>query len=378
MVASLLRACRIWLGGLALFLASLAQAGDDPLPARAAERPLALAGFALGPFNAQRPECLACLLAAAQAADADPQAPLAPPLDDAIRPQVAVAQIVGAPDSITAAAMFQRGLQVGLWIGKPVRGPLIDRDLLVGIEDRQPLLGYDKSKYEMPSYCSLIAHAREVSSDALAKVTPRDIFYPNLLGDPDKYRGQPVHIKGRMARLLKIDAPRGLWKEGIRNLYEGYVYPDEATASNPYCMVFTELPKGAELGEKVKYYVECDAYFFKILRYDAPDAKDPNKKVWRNAPMLVGRTFKVIPASQPVAADDKESPVEKAVMFFAYAFGLIALIFGLHWWFRRGDKKVQARIWHARYSEFTEPADQDVNTGSPPADTGREAKPSGN
>jgi hypothetical protein len=388
MVVSSLRVCRIWLGGLALVLVSLAQAGDEPPPTnpldRAAEKPLALTGFALGPFNAQRPECLACLLAAAQAADADPQAPPAPPLDDAIRPQVAAAQIVGAREGVAAAAMFQRGLQVGLWVGKPVRGPLIDRDLLVGVEDRQPLLGFDKSKYEMPSYCNLIAHAREVSSEALAKVTQRDVFYPNLLGDPDKHRGQPVHIKGRMARLLKIDAPRGLWKEGIRNLYEGYIYPDETSAANPYCVVFTELPKEASLGEKVKYYVSCDAYFFKILRYEAPDAKDPNRKVGRNTPMLVGRTFKVIPASEVMPADDgKESPFAGKWLIpsvLSLIGGLIGLFFALHYWFRRGDKKVHARIWNARYSEFVEPTgnDQDVNTSSPPTDTSRETKPSGN
>jgi hypothetical protein len=300
---------------------------------------------------------VAALLVVAQQLEEKTPAP--PALDDRHRPHVAVAEIVGIRDGVAAAAMLERGVQTGLWIGKPLRRALIDRDLYSGVEHRQPLRGAsgpDGNKWEWQSYCNLILHAREVPRDALAKAARRDVFYPNLLSEPDSFGAQPIHLEGRVKRLLKTDAPLILQKDGIRYLYEAWLFPDEKNAGNPYQVLFTELPKNAELGDKVKYYIACDAYFFKILRYEAPDSKDSTKIVKRLAPMLIGRTFTII---DPPKVSDEDSPFAGMLIpsVMVFAAGLLTIFFLLSWWFRRGDRKVQARIREARYSEFVAPTD---------------------
>jgi len=381
--------CLFVLAGV-LGLLPVARAADDAPPARAgadkaaqsADKSLVLAGFALGPLHAQCPEAAAALLVAAQQPEEPKEpAPPAPALDDRYRPHVAVAEIVGMGDRITVIAMVERGLQTGLWIGKPVRGPLIDRDKYSGVEHRQPLRGAggpDGNKWEWQSYCNLILHAREVPREALAKAARHDVFYPNLLAEPDKFGAQPIHLEGRVKRMLKTDAPRILQNDGIRYLYEAWIFPDEKNAGNPYQVVFTELPKNAELGDKVKYYIACDAYFFKILRYEAPDSKDSSKMVRRFAPMLIGRSFSIIDAPKQ---SDEDSPFAgtliPAVLILVGV--LVVIFFVLTWWFRRGDRKVQARIREARYNEFVEPTDHPVNESSEIKESpARGGSPSGN
>ena len=54
----------------------------------------------------------------------EPDAP-PPPLDDRYRPHIAATEVVGIGDPVTIVAMVQRGLQTGVWMGKPPTGPLI-------------------------------------------------------------------------------------------------------------------------------------------------------------------------------------------------------------------------------------------------------------
>jgi len=122
--------------------------------------------------------------------------------------------------------------------------------------------------------------------DALAKAARKDVTYAKLMQEPTKFRGEPLHIKGRLRRLIKMDAPKPLLNDGIKVLYEGWIFPEsEEGGANPYCIIFTELPKDVELGERVNYRATCDAYFFKIYRYKAGGDKT------RDAPLLIGRTF---------------------------------------------------------------------------------------
>jgi hypothetical protein len=88
-----------------------------------------------------------------------------------------------------------------------------------------------------------------------------------------------------LRRLIKMDATKGLVNDGIKVLYEGWIFPEnEEAGTDPYCVIFTEIPKGVDLGEKTYYRVTCDAYFFKVYRYKASDKM-------HNAPLLIGRTF---------------------------------------------------------------------------------------
>jgi len=164
---------------------------------------------------------------------------------------------------------------------KPVAA---DKDLLAGIEDKKPVQGAADNKYEYAAYCYLVLHAAEVAPEALAKAARKDLSIAKLMADPAKYRGEPMQIKGRLRRLVKMDAPKGLLNDNIKVLYEGWFFP-ENEETTPYCVIFTEIPKGIELGEKTFYRANCDAYFFKIYRYKAVN------NTTRDAPLLIGRTF---------------------------------------------------------------------------------------
>lgn len=310
----------------------------------------------------------------------------AAPLDDRYRPHIAVAEIVGMQDGIAAAAMVQRGLETGLWMGKPVRSARPDKEQITGrCEDRLPLF---LNPWEKQAYNYLVNFARQTPPKELADVARHDVLYSNLMSDPGHYRAEPIHLTGKLGRLIKLDAGPTLANEGIKTLHEAWIYPIDKDASSVYCVVFSEQPAdNIPLAERFDPapLVSCDAYFFKILRYEAKDAKDPNKKVRRDAPLLVGRTLAY--ATTAPKSDEVNSPLTGTLIpavLIMLGF-LIGLFFVLTWWFRRGDKRVQARIREARYSEFIAPTSNDhpVNESTQAPRSGIEqagggASPSGN
>jgi len=169
---------------------------------------------------------------------------------------------------------------------KKERPVAVDKDQLAGIEDKKPVQGAAENKWEVHAYNYLVLHASEVAAEALAKAARQDVTYAKLMQDPAKFRGEPIHVKGRLRRLVKMDAPKSLVDDGIKVLYEGWIFPEtEEDGANPYCVIFTDLPKGIELGERVNYRAVCDAFFFKIYRYKSAGDK------LRDAPLLMGRTF---------------------------------------------------------------------------------------
>jgi hypothetical protein len=266
-------------------------------------------------------------------------------------------------------------------VGKPIRSVRPDRQQLTGcVEDRTDV---GVNPWETLARNYLVNHARQVAIGELAKAARRDVFYVNLMSDPSSYRGEPIHLTGRLHRLIQFEAPKGLWNDGIKTLYEAWINPTEKDPSTVYCVVLTEKP-ALDLAEKFDPapYVSCDAFFFKIYRYAAKkDAKDLNKRVWRDAPLFMGRTLALATAPKP--PEEADSPLAGTLIpgvMIAISL-LIALFFGLTWWFRRGDRKVQKRIREARHSEFVAPTDQSVNESSQaiqPESTHGGIKPSGN
>jgi hypothetical protein len=308
-------------------------------------------------------------------ADEPPVAPppdVPPPpafLDDRFRGAIAVAQIVGLKDGSAAVAALQRCSQQGLWAGRPAKDPVIDKELLRGIEHFKPMLGPDKNRYEYAAYCNMVHHVLDVPSEAVAKIVRNDIFRNNLANSPSRYAGEAMHITGQLTRLTKIEPPFRLQKEGVKTLYEGWIYPDpKEEPSLNYCVVFTDIPPDVKLGDKkLDYFVACDAYFFKIYAYPGRDSS--GKESWLYTPMFMAKTFTL---SKPVAKVEKEPdhpflthsliPVVLAVMG-----GLVVLAFVLTYHFRRGDQKVQARLREARNTEWVAPIVDESSPPPPPA-----------
>ena len=173
---------------------------------------------------------------------------------------------------------------------KPARNPRIDKDLLAGIEQRRPMQGANRQ--ELLSYNIVVRHAKEVSPKDLARIARKDISYAKLWEDPHRHVGEPVHITGQMMSLVRMDAPRFLQNDGVKTLYEGWVFPNVGDdGDNPYCVVFSELPEKVQTGERVSYRIACDAYFFKLYRYQTKARNKSGEAVHRDAPMFIGRSF---------------------------------------------------------------------------------------
>lgn len=226
-----------------------------------------------------------------------------------------------------------------------VKAAVLDPDLLTGIEDKAPVRNADENPYEFRAYTHVLLQAHRTSPDAFRASARKDLTYAHLFEEPAKYRGQVVHLQGRLKRLRQFDAPISAKAEGVGVVYEGWIF-DEVYFANPFCVLFTDLPSGIRIGEKVEYLVGFDGYFFKRYRYKAGDG-------WRDCPLLIGRTLRVFP--QPVESGWSFSnaflPVFLSLLILS---GL--LVVGLAWWFRQDDRRIRARIQQVRPDSFMNPA----------------------
>jgi hypothetical protein len=208
---------------------------------------------------------------------------------------------------------------------------------------------------ENQAYSYVLYVASKTSLPAFAKSAKDNngLTYVHLFNEPSKYRGEVVHVEGRLKRLLKIDSPADARQAGVENLYEGWMFSD-LYGANPTCLLFTELPPGVKPGETVEYRIAFDGYFFKRYRYKAADNYKANE--FRDAPLLIGKSFVL---TEPIAVAAEAGWAESLVpVFVALLGGTLALIAGTTWWFRRSDKQVRSRLEGARAVTFVEPTEQ--------------------
>jgi hypothetical protein len=254
---------------------------------------------------------------------------------------VTAATFVGLREPLATLAVFYNTLSNKPG-GRPSGGgsvvervPPAEAELVAGVDDRAPVRGAAENAYEARAYNYLLTEARRHSAESFAASARHDLTYAHLFEQPADYRGQVVHVAGRLRRLRKFDPPRAVAAEGVPALYEAWVF-DANYGSNPYCIVTSELPPGLEPGEKLDRQVAFDGYFFKRYRYDAGDGK-------RDAPLFLGHTLRlneapVVPAS-PFSFGNAFLPT---FLGFLLTIGLAALAVSL--WFRRGDRQVRGRV----------------------------------
>ncbi|HEV3142910.1 MAG TPA: hypothetical protein VGZ47_03400 [Gemmataceae bacterium] len=220
------------------------------------------------------------------------------------------------------------------------------------IEDDYPVMSLRDNEDEYNAYNYFVQFAKKQSLDDLSQNARRELTFRRLF-EPGraKYRGEIVHVEGRLKRLNWIDANEGLAKDDI-TLYEGWIF-DEAYFSNPTCVVFSELPIGLKPAEDMNVWVSFDGYFFKRYKYKAADG-------WRVAPLVIGRS--IVVKKQPPA---ESSPTFRAYSIWLVPLGLIlaVLMIGtallLAKFFRRGDQLVHARVANIKKANpFDEPPPQ--------------------
>jgi hypothetical protein len=146
---------------------------------------------------------------------------------------------------------------------------------LEGVVDRVPL-----SPRENPGYLMLLERARSTPPERLRAEARRDVLFSQLLENPARYRGIPIHVEGTALRVLAQSATGSrLFPEG--EFFEAYVVTPDSQ-SYPMILVFEGAVPGLAVGDDLRVRVSFDGYFFKLMAYRAGDGM-------RFAPLLVGR-----------------------------------------------------------------------------------------
>ncbi len=230
---------------------------------------------------------------------------------------------------------------------------------LDSILDDSGVMGAKENRNEYLAYSYFVQRARQFSPEELATHTRKELTFRRLFDEGrGEYRGEIVHVQGRLKRLTWIGSNKLLENAGIKNLYEAWIF-DAAYFSNPTCVILSELPPGLEPGEDIRnVWVSCDGYFFKRYLYETPEVNAKTKSpVKRLAPLVIGRTATVI---QPeVSEAEKQSDLWSyfVPVLIAFAFGMIALALVLHRWFMSGDRKAYAVLQNAKQTEFIAPTE---------------------
>lgn len=157
----------------------------------------------------------------------------------------------------------------------PPLPPPDDSVVFAGLQDKAPLNLRDN-----PALAELLDRARKVSATDLAAEARRDVGLVQLIQQPDRHRGLPIHVEGTARQISRneVDDPL-LTRQG--HLYEAWVYATDEPRY-PFCLMFEVPPEGLPGGRDIHEFVGFDGYFLKLLAYDAGDMK-------RFAPLLVGR-----------------------------------------------------------------------------------------
>jgi hypothetical protein len=144
---------------------------------------------------------------------------------------------------------------------------------------------------ETAAYATLLQRARETSPKELASQARRDVFWGQLWERPRAFRGVPIHLEGTVKKALADEVGPEMSPKG--RLYSVWFYSDE-NRSFPYVAVVEDPPPGLAVGYELHLRATFDAYFLKLLKYQAGDTT-------RAAPMLVGR-MSLMPAQAEAPA----------------------------------------------------------------------------
>jgi hypothetical protein len=146
------------------------------------------------------------------------------------------------------------------------------------------------------------------------------VTFAHFSASPERYRGQPVFLKGHVRRMTEIKPIEN--REGFERLYEGWLFTEESQ-DNPYVIVVSRLPEDFPLGGGIVEDVSFAGYFLKLWAYRAGDGD-------RYAPLLIGHRV----VWHPRRAGFVPS-VSIHVMILAGVAVLISILFAVTWYARR-------------------------------------------
>jgi hypothetical protein len=217
-------------------------------------------------------------------------------------------------------------------------------DMTEGVRDSTPLpTRWHENTDEQRAFSNVLYAASQLSADAFRRGARHDLTYAHVIEQPSRYRGEVVHVEGTLKQLRRYDPPWTAKQAGVANLYEGWIF-DKHYGARPWCVVFTELPPGLEVGDGLEVAVSTDGYLFKRYRYKS---RGKSKGKLPEAPLLIGRTL-TLPAAVADTRDAETEWMKELLPVFLVLLGAsMAVAVGLGLWYRRGDRKVHARLEEA-------------------------------
>ncbi len=224
-------------------------------------------------------------------------------------------------------------------------------DLMLNfVRDERDIPNPDDAPLELDTYCAMLRYARHTGADVFLKAAQRDLGYSQLINKPKKFRGDVVLVQGRLRRIEKHDAPLALQLEGVPFIYEGWLFFN-GYSSTPICLLFTELPPGAKVGDKLTLEASFAGYYYKKYRYDAVDQRGKQQR--RFAPLLIGR----MPEIQVVPVKDEDSASDRQLLWIVMGtvIGTVFAVLALTVWFRFQDMRVRQKLALATRREFVLP-----------------------
>jgi hypothetical protein len=205
---------------------------------------------------------------------------------------------------------------------------------------------------ELDAYFDMVIYAGQTATKAFYDQARHDLKYTHLMNQPRKCRGEVVYLEGRLRRLERTEAPAEVRLAGFKYLYEGWFFINNNGAA-PVCVVFSELPEGLALGDKLNDQIGFAGYFYKKYRYNSGIS---GKQV-RFAPLLIGRSPRVLRIPGSGTGDDPNQGLLPLFLSLVAATFLAVLLMAFY--FRYNDLKVHQRLVKLTDQEFILPgADQ--------------------
>ena len=238
-----------------------------------------------------------------------------------------------------------------------------DKRYLGNIQDLTPIRNNAEDSDEYDAYNALVLHAHKFSPAELQSAARLDVSYGDLFSKVRAdYRFELIQFTGRLKRLRRIEANDFLKENGVKELFEAWVVPNND--NNPMCIILTEKPDGIEpnLEYNPSYPVTATGYFFKLFEYQSQEPSEKNKGgfLTRRAPLLMSKSIAV----RPVEDGDGGGPWREVFLPALLTFLGLAAVFalGMTWYFRRGDRRSIKILEAKKGNPF------DNGTG-PPADS---------
>lgn len=196
----------------------------------------------------------------------------------------------------------------------------IARELLETVQDQS--VGIRSGERE--AYYAILAKVRDIKPQLAERFGRHDLTYAELMNDPERHRGELVTVSGEIRRFTPL--PAGENDVGIGQLYDGWVFTDEAGRKSPYRIICSEKPAAMPEGEELRERVTFTGYFFKRCSYETSHGLHA-------APLLLGKSVRWTPARP--RTDDARG----AAAYIVGVLGLLACTFGgVLWWLATGHR----------------------------------------